>query len=121
PWSSAWSVTAHPPAGRPALVEIGEAVRAGMASLACVSDLATRPARAVALVESTSEGSIQVKDCHCHKQGASYRNRRHGTSRLDFFGNLIVTDRGKSRYPGSVAPSRRNPRRSKRHARAEHW
>jgi hypothetical protein len=41
-------VTAHSPAGRSALVEVGETVRAGMTSFARVSGLAACSARAVA-------------------------------------------------------------------------
>src|SRR5262249_41328262 len=60
-------VTAHPPAGSSALVEIGEAVRAGMTPLACVSGDTARSARAVTLVVMTSEGRTRCNECHCQK------------------------------------------------------
>ena len=49
-------VTAHSPARGSALIEIGEAVRAGVTPLACVSSDTSCFARAVTLVVFKSEG-----------------------------------------------------------------
>ena len=69
--ATAHSVTAHSPTGRSALVEVGEAVRTGVALFARVSGFAACSAGAVALVVVTSEGGGDRRKCKSHNQNRS--------------------------------------------------